>query len=57
MRDDTKAMLERLRKNMAWPDDDLLLVIHAKQNQKEVIANFLNSIGFKDSDAVEVTPE
>ena len=50
-------MLERIRTNRAWPEDDLLVVIHVKQKDRDKLENLLQEMGLKDNDGVEVVPK
>ena len=50
-----RKLVEKIRKEKKWPNDDLLILIHAKESQRAIIEEFLTSIGIKDNDGVEIT--
>lgn len=56
MSKELKEMMERIRKDMAWPEDDLLVVIHAKQKDRAKLDELLQKMGLKNEDSVEVIP-
>ena len=53
---DVKERLEHIRKEMKWPNDDVLLVIHTNREQLPQVVKALESVGLKDNDGVELVP-
>ena len=51
-----KDMLDRIRNGKAWPEDDLMIVIHVKQKDREKIEKLMQEMGLSDNDGVEVVP-
>ena len=54
---ETKDMMERIRSGNGWPEDDLMIVIHVKQKDREKVEKLLQETGLTDNDGVEVVPQ
>lgn len=49
--------LEDVRKDMQWPNDDLLIVLHIDRARLPILKQALNYAGLQDVDGVELRPD